>query len=93
LNAVHGWVIQDIPPADTPIDNLKWLLKDFLEVAYQKGALKTEITRMVKVLCEDIQYEPFFVKYNMEQTAELIFDGKIDLFFENNEGEKTDGKE
>lgn len=78
---VHAWVLKIQPPVSERKGQLKWLLKDFLEEAYKKGALKSEILRILESLRVSEQFGGLFKDKTSDSILQLIVNNKLDIFF------------
>jgi hypothetical protein len=76
----HVWAIMIEPPAPTKKGQLRWLLKDFLQVAYEKGAELSEVIRIASLLKNSDQFKIYLPEATPDDIARVIVEDKIDDF-------------
>ena len=84
----HVWLILTQPPYPTKKGQILWLLKDFLQEAHKKGALASEITRIVTATQMAPQFKDILEKFKPEEIVNAIITDTLEDFMKGIPDEK-----
>lgn len=76
----HVWLVLKKPPDPTKKGQIRWLLKDLFQVAYNEGALESEILKWVTLFYESEEFNETLREFSPEQIAKHITENTLEEF-------------